>query len=298
MYITLAPAPLRPTMTALDGYIIVLCDLFDSIDTCRHDTLVSTSPRSLHDLRIAIRRARSVVREAKRVLPSGIFDAMSQDLSWLSSITSEARDLDTLIDHWPRYERMMEARDVNHLQAVIREIYHRRNSAYQDMQAKLNGQRVVTLINEWQIFMLDGTDIGKGGTDAQNTLKDVVKERIETAHRKLVTDCGRISTKSSDDQIHALRKDAKRIRYLSEGFSEILSSTKSESTLSHLVALQDNLGEFQDLRIHESVIRDAISYIRPIHAPSTIEAAEELLLHMAKRRQKVRKKLIAEVLRA
>lgn len=297
MNVSLAKTPLHPSMNAIDGYLLVLCDLFEKIDTYRQHTLTTSEPEALHRLRIAIRQARSVLREGRKVLPSTLAEAMSDDLAWLSSITGEARDLDMLVEHWPTYERMVEAKEVNRLQVIIREIHFRQKDVYREMRALLNGQRAITLINEWQVLMIDGTDFGDEAANAHDELQDVVTRRLAKAHRQLQQDCRRIDAKSSDHDIHALRKDAKRIRYLVESFSEIFPSKNSDSILPQLLNLQDTLGEFQDLRIHEAVITDALAYLRPIYTPSTIDASEELLSQMRRRRQKLRKKVISGLLK-
>ncbi len=298
MNVSLAKAPLHPSMTAIDGYLSVLCNLIDEIDIHRKETLVTAEPEPLHQLRIAIRQARSVLRESRKVMPADIAHAMAKDLAWLSSITGDVRDLDTLVEHWPVYERMVEPRDVNRLQVVIREICFRQMELRREMCAQLNSQRAITLINEWQVQLIDGTGFGRDAPASCEALTDVVARRLSKAHRQLVQDCRRIDAKSSDDDIHALRKDAKRIRYLAQGFSGVFTPKNEDSILPRLLHLQDTLGEFQDLRIHEAAIKDALLYLRPIYTSPTIEATEELLRQMRLRRQKLRKKVINGVLRA
>lgn len=297
MNVSLIKAPLHPSMSAVDGYLLVLCDLFEKIDAGREQTLTNSEPESLHQLRIAVRQARSILHEGRKVLPSTLAQAMADDLAWLSAITGDARDMDMLVEHWPTYERMVEPKEVNRLQVMIREIHYRRKDVYREMRAQLNGQRAIALINEWQVVMIDGADFGDVGTNAHDELKDVVIRRLSKAHQQLVQDCRRIAEKSSDDEIHVLRKDAKRIRYLVESFAEILPRKNNELILPQLLTLQDSLGEFQDLRIHEAVITEALAYLRPIYTSSTIEATEELLSQMRKRRRKVRKKIISGIVR-
>lgn len=298
MNVSLAKAPLHPSMSAVDGYLLVLCDLFEKIDACREQTLTTSEPESLHQLRIAIRQARSVLQEGRKVLPSRLAREMADDLAWFSSITGEARDLDMLVEHWPMYERMVEPKEVNRLQVMIREIHYRRKDVYREMRAQLNGQRAITLINEWQVAMIDGADFGDDGLNAHDDLKDVVIRRLSKARQQLLQDCRQINEKSSDDDVHALRKDAKRIRYLVESFTDILPPKNNDSILPQLLSLQDSLGEFQDLRIHEAVINDALAYLRPIYTPSTIEATEELLGQMKRRRRKLRRKIVSGIVRA
>ena len=298
MNISLTKAPLHPAMTAFDGYLLVLCDLFEKIDTHRHETLTKFDAESLHQLRINIRQARSVLREGRNVLPPELSRAMSEDLSWLSSVTSASRDLDVLLAHWPQYERMVEPREMHHLQVVVREIHHRHKDAYREMCAQLNGQRAITLINEWQVLMLDGTDFGPGGPDAYDSLRSVATQRLSRAYKELLHLSSRLSSKSSDAEIHNLRKDVKKIKYLIESFQEVFTLKKDLVNVSRLTEIHDLLGQFQDLRIHEETVNDAFAYLRPLSDPSTISAIDNLLENMRQRRRKLRKKVIAEALHA
>jgi CHAD domain-containing protein len=195
------------------------------------------------------------------------------------------------------YERMVEPREVNRLQVVIREIHFRQTEHRREMCTHLNSQRAITLINDWQVLFIDEADFGKDTRDGQDALADVVSRRLAKAHRQLVQDCRRIDAKSSDDDIHVLRKDVKRIRYLAESFSEVVTPNNDESVLPRLLHLQDSLGEFQDLRIHETAIKDALVYLRPIYTSTTIEATEALLHQMKTRRQRLRKKVINRLLK-
>ena len=298
MNVSLLKAPLHPSMPAIDGYLFVLCNLFEDIDLYRRATLLTSDPEQVHKLRIAIRQARSVLRESRKVIPSDITHAMSDDLAWLSRITGMVRDLDTLVEHWQIYERMVEPSEVNRLQVVIREICFRQTEHRREMCTHLNSQRAITLINDWLVLMIDRTDLDQGTPNGRHELKDVIDRRLSKAHRQLLQDCRRIDVKSSDDDIHGLRKDAKRIRYLAESFSDVSMPNDDDLVLPRMHLLQDSLGEFQDLRIHETVITDALAYLRPIYTHSTIQAAEKLLGQMRRRRQKVRKKVINGLLRA
>jgi len=296
MNISLTKAPLHPAMIAIDGYLLVLCDLFENIDVHRHATLTTYEAESLHQLRISIRQARSVLREGRKVLPAELLRAMSEDLSWLSSITSASRDLDVLLEHWPQYERMMEPREVSRLQVIVREINNHHKEAYREMCAQLNGQRAIALINEWQVMMLDGTDFGSGGPDAYESLTSVVTRRLSRAQNKLVHLGHQLTVKSSDTEIHNLRKDVKKIKYLIESFEEIFILKRDQAIVSKLSEMHDLLGRFQDLRVHEDVVSDTLSYLRPMCDPTTISAIENLLENMHQKRKRLRKKVIAESL--
>ena len=52
------------------------------------------------------------------------------------------------------------------------------------------------------------------------------------------------------EQVHDLRKDAKKLRYLLECFGSLLPKSPRKQFVKRLKALQDNLGEHQDAEVH------------------------------------------------
>src|SRR5207248_4981839 len=52
----------------------------------------------LHDFRVAIRRTRSMVSLAKRQLRGDPWQSLASEWAWLAALTSDARDLDVLLD--------------------------------------------------------------------------------------------------------------------------------------------------------------------------------------------------------
>src|SRR5262249_7898365 len=67
----------------------------------------------------------------------------------------------------------------------------------------------------------------------------------------------RILHHASLDTLHALRIDAKRLRYTLEAFQEVLGS-QSKAVIEALKALQDHLGDLQDARVASSVMYDFV----------------------------------------
>ena len=59
------------------------------------------------------------------------------------------------------------------------------------------------------------------------------------------------------EQVHDLRKDAKKLRYLLECFASLLPTSRRKAFVKRLKALQDNLGEHQDAEVHVAELRDS-----------------------------------------
>lgn len=57
------------------------------------------------------------------------------------------------------------------------------------------------------------------------------------------------------EELHELRKDAKKLRYLLECFGSLYSPRPRKEFVQRLKALQDNLGEHQDTEVHVGELR-------------------------------------------
>ena len=78
----------------------------------------------------------------------------------------------------------------------------------------------------------------------------VVAERIERAHLTLLENGRLITDQSPATQLHDLRRDAKRLRYLLECFAGVLPPKATKKFVRRLKSLQDNLGAHQDTEVH------------------------------------------------
>ena len=102
---------LDPMMPAVVGFRAVLADLTDTIVANWPGTVERVDPEFLHDLRVAVRRTRTVIRDGKRVLPPAIVEPARERFGWLGTVTGPARDLDVHLINW--------AADVDHLTSDV-----------------------------------------------------------------------------------------------------------------------------------------------------------------------------------
>ena len=95
--------PLDAAMPAVDGFRAVLANLADTIVANWQGTADQVDPEFLHDLRVAVRRTRSVVSQGKNVLPPTIVVQARERFAWLGGLTGPARDLDVYLIEWDGY---------------------------------------------------------------------------------------------------------------------------------------------------------------------------------------------------
>jgi CHAD domain-containing protein len=250
-----ATVPLDPTMAAIDGFRLVLANLAATIDANWQGAIDQTDPEFLHDLRIALRRTRVVLADGKRVLPPEILDRTRGELAWLTDLTSTPRDLDVYLLEWSNYTDLLGS-DVAPLLEPVRDLIERqRIEVHVELERGLRSERAAALMNSWQAWLREPLASDALPSRAGQPFGRQVTKRIARAHDLLLERGRLIEPDTPAEQVHDLRKDAKRLRYLLECFGSLLSERALERYVKRLKALQDNLGEHQDAEVHVDMLR-------------------------------------------
>jgi CHAD domain-containing protein len=250
-----ATVPLEPAMVAVDGFRLVLANLATTITANWQGTIDRTDPEFLHDLRIAVRRSRVVLANAKRVLPPEVLEPTRDGLKWLSELTSTPRDLDVYLLEWSTYTGPLGA-DIAPLLEPVRELLERRRSdVHLELERGLRSARSTALMSSWQEWLAEPLVAEALPPLAARPLGRVVVKRIVRADALLVERGRLIGPDTPAEQVHDLRKDAKRLRYLLECFASLLPTGDRKRCVKRLKVLQDNLGEHQDAEVHVRMLR-------------------------------------------
>src|SRR5690606_9334607 len=125
---------LDPDMPSIDGFRAVLADLAGAITTNWQGTLDQTDTEFLHDLRIALRRTRTVLGEARGVIPPAARDPARDGFAWLARLTGPARDLDVYVMEWPRYTDPLGPDAAPALRPVLDLLEQRRRAAHTELE--------------------------------------------------------------------------------------------------------------------------------------------------------------------
>lgn len=250
-----ATVPLDPEMEAIDGFRLVLANLATTITANWQGTIDQADPEFLHDLRIAVRRTRTVLAGAKRVLPTAILDPTKHDFAWLASLTSTPRDLDVYLIEWSSYTDPLGSEVAALLEPVLDLLESRRADAHAELEHGLHSDRAIGLMDTWHSWLTQPSVDGSLPSQARQPLGRLVADRITRAHDHLLSRGRLIGPDTPAEQVHDLRKDAKKLRYLLECFGSLLPPGASKKYVRRLKALQENLGEHQDADVHVNMLR-------------------------------------------
>jgi CHAD domain-containing protein len=247
---------LDPSEPALDGFRRVLVNLAATMDANWQGTVDAIDPEFLHDLRVAVRRTRSLLAHGKQVLPVEGRDHFGAEFRWLGTVTGPARDMDVYLIEWPTYVGPLDAASSDALAPVVEHLSRRRTKEHATLARELASPRYKGLMTAWGAW-LEGpfpeTALPKKATVA---LGGVVAARLTQAQDRLLTRGRAIGPATPAEELHELRKDAKRLRYLLECFGGMLPPSVRKPFVQRLKALQDNLGEHQDTEVHTAQLQE------------------------------------------
>jgi CHAD domain-containing protein len=259
----LALEPRPSAKTPFERLRRLLRDQFDELLAHDPGTRLGTDPESLHDMRVAVRRSRALLRAGAPLVATDT-QMLSLELQWLGSVLGEVRDLDVLLARLRSEAASLDAGDRAAAGRLLRALERRRTQARRAMLKVLDGQRYDTLVDRF-----DSTLSALEPADSTVTLGSLARREL----KKLRRDVRALEREPADDALHALRKRGKRTRYAHE-----LAGKKA--VVKRAKELQDVLGEHQDSVVAEERLR-ALAHDAP--ADQALAAGLLIDLERAKR---------------
>ncbi len=251
-----APAAAQVELTestpAIDGFRAVLAQLFVGVGGHWAGAAESRDPAFVHGLRVATRRSRSVLNEGATVLPREVLATAKAGLGRLGTFTGPARDLDVYLAEWDGYLALLQPETASALQPVEQLLEQHRDAAYAALAEGLASTPMQSFARDWNRWLRKPVPRRSltRSADSERELAPFIKECIERAHSTLLENGRLITDASPSTQLHDLRRDAKRLRYLFECFAGVLPAKASKKFVRRLKVLQDNLGTHQDAEVH------------------------------------------------
>jgi inorganic triphosphatase YgiF len=202
--------------------------------------LENGQPGALHQARVALRRLRSAFSLfAPLFAGDEQVGVLRDDLRELASILGEARNLDVLIERAAPGE-------------LLTRLHQARDEAYVRVETALNSPRARGLMLDMMEWLAVGPWAGEAETSdgRGEPVRDFAVSALDRARRK-VKKRGHRLAKLDDEARHALRKEAKKLRYASEFFASLFEDKRGRRRYKRFVAaleeLQDQLGALNDL---------------------------------------------------
>jgi CHAD domain-containing protein len=235
----------------------VLGRLADIAEANLPGTLEDLDTEFLHDLRVSIRRSRSVLRELTGVHPPEQRARLRSELRWAQALTGPLRDLDVQLLDWDALTAALpleRAADLDPLGALLT---RRRELELARLRRHLRGRRFRSALVAWRALAAalpaPGSAIDR--PRAGLPIEALAGARIRTVYRRMARDGGRIAADSPAEALHELRKRGKELRYMLELFGGLFPGSTIRPMIGALKDLQDVLGRFQDRAVQADMLR-------------------------------------------
>jgi CHAD domain-containing protein len=245
---------------------VTLARLADVVAENMPGALDDLDTEFLHDLRVAVRRARALLAELRGVLPVDARDEVRDELRWMQMITGPVRDLDVQLLEWPDLEAVLPPGRVADVALVPELLRERRAQARRRLRRDLRSCRFDEALAGWR-GLATAPAAAPGDSDrprAALPIEVVAADRIARVHRRMLREGRRIGDDTPAEALHDLRKRGKELRYLLEMFGGLFAGEVVKPSVSALKALQDVLGRFQDREVQASRLQGVGAELAPV----------------------------------
>jgi CHAD domain-containing protein len=285
----------RPELTAdmpADTAIATaLLRFADAIQANLAGTIDDIDTEYLHDLRVAVRRTRSLIKIAGDVLPSPLADRFAPRFKWVGDLTTPTRDLDVYLLELHELAGDLTVAGPAELDPFGAYLHQGRQLARRSLVHGLRSQRFGRLLTEWRAALDPIAD--SGGSPV--TAGQLAAERLRAVTKRVLRRASAITPDSPAEDVHALRKRCKELRYTLEAFRPLCAAQAYSAVLKDLKRLQDVLGAFQDGEVQSTELRRYAQEMLDREPPpaATLLAMGELLAHFVHRQHDARHELTA-----
>jgi CHAD domain-containing protein len=209
------------------------------------------TPDAVHQMRVATRRLRAVLRAYRKLLDRGRVDRLRAELKWLGGRLGPARDLEVMdADLTEAVDALPPDLAIGPVQArLTRHFSPARADAQRAVVRTLRTKRYLTLLDQLDRFVNDAPLTKRAARPAGKELPEHVR-RAYRRTRRLESDAD-----GGDTSLHAVRKAAKRLRYAAEVAVPAVGKP-AERTRKRARKITKILGDHQDSVVVRPVLRE------------------------------------------
>ena len=289
-----APRPVSPSVADRESpaRALLAAELTDFLQEVRDNlpgAIADVDTEFLHDLRVAVRRTRSLVKLGGQALPAHTRVVWEPQFKWLGDLTTPVRDLDVYQLGLPEMAGWLVATSSADLEPFQAYLARRRAVDRRTLLRTLRGARLRRLLDDWSGELSALADSARSEDGATWSAGALARASVARAHRRVVHGGTSISDSSPPEDLHVLRKRCKELRYALEMFAPVLDGAQVGKAIKDLKSLQDVLGRFQDSEVQRMTLRGFAQEMVADGAPAeALLAMGELTGHLYAEQRRAR----------
>jgi CHAD domain-containing protein len=250
---------LKPDMRSDEAAKIILRFLFRIMKVNETYIGKDLDTEFLHDYRVAVRRTRVALSQIKGVFPADTTKKFQRDFANLGKLSNELRDLDVYLLKENTYKKMLPESLQDEINPLFTFLNDKRSKVLKDFKDDLCSRDYSKVIHTWEKFLDRPLEESPTSPNATIPIFELARKRIHKRYTEILESGAQLLETASDERLHALRIECKKLRYLMEFFSSLFAGKKISLLIKELKTLQDNLGDVNDLYIQQVYLGKTIN---------------------------------------
>jgi len=221
-------------------------------------TAYSGNAEGIHQMRVAVRRLRSVLVAVRSMLPAKQYQWLKGELKWLAGSLGPARDWDVFI-----MDLLAPIRSVLHTEPdlgnLVEMATQRQHAAYAAARKAIESRRyceaVLKTVRWFETRGWRDQPVSEHSAPLFSTIAEIASSLIERRWVQATKQCKHFA-RSSLDERHQLRIALKKLRYTIELLESLFETTSVKALMKRLKGLQEDLGHLNDVGTAQRLIRE------------------------------------------
>lgn len=252
----LGPPRLDPALDVESALALALGHLTEVLLWHAPAAETGQTPEGVHQMRVAMRRMRSLLRVFRPACDGAALRGFDERLKDLAALLGPARDWDVFLDGLGAEVAAAVPEDPR-IAALLRLARERREAAYAALRPALKGAALRRIA--WEAVALierrpwrDEAEERAAGRRAEPL--DAFAASVLDKRWRRITEAGEAIADLPDAAFHALRIDAKRLRYAAELFAPLWGRKRARRFLARLAKVQEAFGLANDAVVARSLV--------------------------------------------
>lgn len=211
----------------------------------------------LHDYRIQLRKIRSVISLFKGIYNEPETTDLKTRFSALMAPSGPLRDLDVYLLEKHSYYALLPQSLHGGLDTLYDMFAQQREAEQIKLSEHLRSREYKREIASLAALFAKPKGMAQG-PNAALLAHEYASDLIWARYRKVCKIAKKINAGTPDAEVHTLRIECKKLRYLMEFFGSVFPATAFTDLLRPLKGLQDNLGRFNDYSVQQVSLHAAM----------------------------------------
>jgi triphosphatase len=245
-------------------------------------------PEHLHQMRVALRRARSALGAFSRAIPKPLTAPVGEELEWLTGELGPARDWDVFLAE--TLPSVLEAfpghQGLRTLQETARGLRDEAHARARDATLGFRYRGLILGLGAWLEARSWRKGLGEARRrDVQAPVAPFARAQLARRHRRFLKR-GRRHERFSAPELHRLRIAGKKLRYACEFFAGLFSARAARAYIEALRRLQDVLGVLNDAAVTEALLLQVAARASDAQVTEGVDLVRDWSLQQAARRRR------------